>query len=223
MTLGEMRQALIFNIFDRLQDFLPTPDANRILNMSAKHVANWADSLRQGLFLETATFTGTTGTAPYELVSFGVGGFAISSAKPFRRAVAVYRTNAASPTVMPLDLIGAEERFAHVLDTTSATPKVYVFNQSLGLVNGAASINLQLDYSAGLPDMTLDANTPGETAATGRANALPQDYHHLIVTYATFMALQAEASASATVWAEMYKEQRDALAAALPPRRKGAA
>lgn len=221
-----MRQALLGTCFDFSQDFLTTVEANRYLNMAAQHVSNWADSLKQGLFLTTDTFTPTVGTAPYELVPFYTTGFAISrGVVPVRRVVAVYRTNYASPTVVPLDLINAEDRHNHLLEAAVELPKVYLYNQSLGVVQGVAGITLLMEYSAALPPMTVDANTPGETLATplGTQDLLPVEYHHLIVTYATHLALKAEASPSADGWAQTYIEQRDCLLATLPPRRKGAA
>lgn len=232
MTLGQMRDALRRNIFDLDGTFLDDNTnqfATAFINEAMHHVANWADRQDQGLFHKlSSTVTITTGSADEIRVGLYNDGatynFAIGDTAKFRRLLEVEQINSASAPV-PLQVIALEERMNYWGAQTD-TPRVYLSAESLYVIAPNNGTKIRMRYVYALPDM--DPNTVYDVPGTQgglpllvQDNALPLEYHPLIVTYATVLALAAEASQDTPIWQAIYAEQRDELAATLH-RRRGA-
>ena len=209
MNLGEMRAALLENCYDRSQDFLSSVVANRYVNMAAQHISNWADSLRQGLFLVNGTaytvVDGQTGDLTLDLDALA------SVFRPFRRLVAVRRQNYEGRD-RDLDVVSIEGRDSFQVTAAQALPKCYRFGGKL-VLQWPAAMNIIVDYAQSLPAMTSDNDTPGQTSSgNGEANVLPAEYHHIVVSYASVLALLAlNRLAAAQAWAGIHGQEREAL------------
>lgn len=231
MTFLQMRDAVRRNAFDLAPDFLDdnASDARAnwakgFVNEALHHVANWADRQDQGLFqTRTGTVTITSGSADEVAVPFFTGSpaFALPVYARFRRLIAIEQVNVAASPV-PLQVIVAEERMNYWGAQTD-TPRVYISGQTLYVVAPNSGTKIRMRYVYAIPDMVDDGDVPGEASGVSADNsgepALPEEYHPLVVSYATVLALAAEASADVGVWQQLYAEQRDELQATLAKRR----
>lgn len=221
MTLGELRAALLLAIQDVDQSVLDTQQAHLLLNMATKHVASWADTLEPSLFIATASVTvATGGTGPVTIhlrsgesaPTFGIG-----TATPFRRPLAALRTNHADG-VQPLAIVDFEERDTHLGRGQQELPKLCMAGGSVQALAPVDGVAIDLSFVHSLPDMTTDSDTPGQSGGSGTANALPIEYHSLIVSYAAILAISGE-HGDANEWKEIFGEQKEQLQLSLQSRR----
>ena len=231
MNFLQMRNALRRNIFDLAPDFLDDNAtdgreawAKGFINEALKHVANWADRQDQGLFhTRTASLTISSGSAdevPVQLVG-GSPSFALPVYAKFRRLLSVEQVNTASSPV-PLQVIAAEERMNY-WGSQSSTPRVYLSGQTLYVIAPSNGTVIRMRYVYSLPDMVDDTDVPGEasglSADSNGEPMLPEEYHPLVVSYATVLALASESAPDVAVWQQIYSEQRDELQGTLAKRR----
>lgn len=216
MTLGEMRAMLLDNILDPGGGVWSGDAQKRYINAAMRHIANFADRRDQALFVASAAVAGLSGSSSFLDVPLYGSGFNLPSTARFRRLLGVWRTDHADG-VKPLQVIDHEDRSQYAA-ADSELPKCYIAGQKLGLVTPVAGIDLRMDYVQSLPDMTVDSDTPGQSGGSGTADLLPPEYHALVPTYATVLALRAE-NLDATGWAEVYAEQREELQQTLDTRR----
>lgn len=215
MTLATMRSLVRTYILDPAAEYLGDAALDPLINAGLRHVANWADSQDQALFVTQATVSSVGGSVFTEVPFYG-SGFTLGDTVRFRRLLSVTRTNHSSGTV-GLQVISAEEWRQYDAGATE-TPACYVAGQKLVLVNAASGINLRMEYVHSLPDMTVGSDTPGQASGSGTANLLPEDYQPLVPIYAATLALGSESS-DAQFWRDTYIEMRDGLLQTLQQRR----
>lgn len=232
MNLGDFRRILLKSVFDDSQDLLDNLTANQYINMAAKHISNWADRQDQAVCVATEDALDVHGNATQDLkevvfyLGMGVPYFAIDrDITPFRRALAVYRTNFGpnKNQTVQLDLIPFEDISIYTGEAEEEKPKVAVARQSLFVIRpiadiGGPGLTLRMHYVYSLPDMILDDDTPGQHNGEGTANALPGEYHPLVAVFAIKMALAAE-NADMSQWEAMYTEMLAELHATFAERR----
>jgi len=209
MTLGELRTMVRDLIFDKAPaaDPFDLAGLNRFINAAMHEVWTIARALQRGLFItdQTVTVLGANGlTATLTLVA------------PYtrvKRIILAWKTDATAGAL-------AIKRFAtgglELTGTAQTRPAVALVNESIVILDPPNSLSLRVWYVAGLPDMTDDANTPGQTGATpiGTANFLPLEYHGLLAVKAAILALKAERGEWSGLQSE-FDEGRQALERAL--------
>jgi hypothetical protein len=209
MTLSELRTMVRDLIFDKAPTADPFDVAglNRFVNAALHEVWTIARALQRSLFItnQSVTVLGAnaltatvTLTAPYTRV---------------KRIILVWKTDAvAGPLAVKRFATGGLE----ITGMAQSRPAVTLTNESIVILDPPTSLAMHVWYVAGLPDMTDDANTPGQTGNpnTGTANFLPLEYHGLVALKAAVMALKAERGEWSGLQAD-FDEQRMALERAL--------
>lgn len=219
-----MRAMLLANLGDPNQDLATTPKANAWLNASMRCVCNWADAQDQMLFSNSA-ICGDTGKKPedgYHTIYFdstaGNPNFGLSQfVAPFRRLLGAMIVTAGAPLV-PLQVVEFEKREQYIGSSATDRPPVCVLSDGLLLLNPSSGLRLRMFYVQSVPDMVVDSDTPGKSGLSGRDNLLPIEYHILVPTYATIMALASE-NGDTQSWMKIYEEMQANLGATLSKRR----
>jgi hypothetical protein len=207
MTLTQLRAMVRDLIFDKAPQADPfgTDGLNRFINAALHEVCHVARGLQRSLFVTSQTV----------LVNGGVSlAVAVPLTAPYTQ---VKRLLFAWAKTEPVGPVAVKNLAQAGLDLQPAgSPALTVVNDGLLLLNPPGVLQVELWYVAGLPEMTADANTPGQTGdpSTGTANLLPADYHPLIAIKAAVLALKAERGEWQGLQAE-YDEQVRALAAAI--------
>jgi hypothetical protein len=205
MDLLGLRSMVRNNIFDTSSTAAyGDPALNDYINVAMNHMANYADTHQQGLFVASGTAT-VTAAMPYVTVQFYTTGFALAATARFRRLLTVRRSDyPVSGAVTELNVAPVGEWAKHKTDAANPTPYVCVDAASLRVVS-PASFTIVMDYIQSLPDMVDDNDTPGVSNGTGTANLLPTEYHPLIATYASALVMAADNCESN--WPSIFAEQ----------------
>lgn len=218
MNLQTLRQSLLTNIYDDRQEAFDTARCNLFINQAMMHVANIADRQDQAIFVRpTAVVKVSTGEFVEVPFYTGTPNWGITTLTRPRRILRVYRDGLAGKS-HELKVVPFEDRYKFLPDAATDTPVAFVREQTVGFCRPVDQTDYHFDFVFSLPFMQTDTDTPGQAAGAGTADLLPAEYHPIIATYATVLALAAERRSTAE-WRDLYAEQRDELLATFAGRR----
>lgn len=219
MTRAELRALVQGLIFDRAQAGEPAPFSTTLLdtfiNAALQQVANLALTVQEVLFLTSATTT-LNGSGRLGLLSLSGATY-----PRVKRLLQVWRTDAGLSAPRRCEIVRIARASLQVEGTAQAVPKAGVYNETVALLDppptsGGVTPAYEVHYLHGIPDMSHDTNTPGQTGSgnTGTANLLPIEYHPLIAYRAAVIALKAERADWQGLAAD-YQEMKAELVAGL--------
>lgn len=213
MTRATLRETLYALLFETGRASVTDATANRFLNDAMHHVAAWIAANQLGYFI--ASWSGSVANAArLWMVPIDLSAVAYPTALRLlwagRKRTGVERYEA-------LRLIAPDDTdvFAGLYNESEGPnrPGATVMNHVPALVNAPVEpTTYSFFYIHGLRDMTVDADTPGQSGGVGDENKLPELFQPLIPLYAAITALAAE-NADTTPLRQMYEERRAQLAA----------
>lgn len=215
MNFGELKDDVLGRLLDNGQNVFTPSIVGRAVNAAMRHVANWADTKDESLFVTSAQVTSAgDGERTYTFNASESNPFNILATVPVKRPLTLSIVTAGGK-------IGLEPFEHEEIDkwrtATSDAPVWATRGLSIIIPNGKAAQTYEMLYVHALPDMVIDGDTPGRNDGAGVHDRLPIDYHGLVSTYAT--VLLATSERSQTDWRAVYNEQRDELAVSLFGRR----
>lgn len=216
MNLGELRAALLDNVFASEDDFTYAT-LTRYLNQSLQHVGNLLAFRRPQLML--TDWSGVLNNpGPQNEILIDLSGQTYPSCRQIIRAERIGYSGE-DATLKIVDYVNAE----HELTSSSkARPPVFLWQQTFGFVQPEDQMTARVVYLHGLPDMTNDLDTPGQSGGIGDADKIPPEYHGVIAAHATMLLLTAEAAPGQREWASVYADLRDAADLNVADRRRTA-
>lgn len=215
MTLLEMRALFRDLIFDKAPSAEPFDNdgIDRLLNAAMFNVYNLARALQRSLFLKRCTVTVNTSSG--DALAFVSPPAPLTRVKKLLHARRLGDPGGTCPV----------REYAATLNQATGAPRDFppccLYNEGIAIIDPpVGAIDYAFDYLFGLPKMTHDTNTPGQTGASneGQADALPVEYHPMLVVKAAVMALKAENAPGWQALLSEYADQKETLVASLQDR-----
>lgn len=200
MTRAELRSQIRFNIFSDGNDAAPVDSRiDTIINMAMHHVANWARAVNPEILIAENT---------YDVQTPDALGISIATTSQFYTVVKkikfAKRTTADADTDPFLEIVEWESIQFRSETAAQKNPVCFVHNDAIGFYNADDEIEVIASVYHGLPDMTADADTPGEAGGSGTANKLPLEYHSMIASWAAYLILTGENGSNVKEWREIF-------------------
>lgn len=207
MNFLQMRETVSTNIFDFVASAFTVDEVGVYVNQALHHIESQIAVVDRHLMLTQfeSEPINNTANAHWMVVT-------LDPPQPkARRIVSAQRIDdGITSDDISLEIISFKDAEHEATGSALAKPKVFLYNQDIGLVRPEEDGNtvVRIHYVQVLPDMFLNTDTPGQASGIplGQINALPAQYHHLITSYATLLALAAE-NAPIEQWTGLYAEQ----------------
>lgn len=212
MTLLELKSILKINIHDDAS-LLTDANANRVINQAMQHVANWAIVQSPDLFIHV--YTGSITNASDDV--YVIADLSGEDYPVCQQILFAENTDSGVGEDRALEQIDYRNINKRRRYTMQKYPYIFLYEQGFGSLEPENGTNIRVHYRHALPNMTLDADSPGVAAGTGTANKLPEHYQQLIPTYAAMLVLGGQ-HVEANSWHRLFGEQKAELMNSLAAR-----
>jgi len=209
MNFGQMRAIVKTNIFDFSGSAFTADELKIYVNQAMHHISSLIAVVDQHLMM--TKFEGPINNPANE--HFVVQALDPAQNPKARRIISAQRTDGGiTSDDISLKIMSFKDAQHESTGAGLDKPPIFLFNQDFGFVRPVASgTQVRVYYVQVLPNMFADTDTPGQAngAPIDQVNALPLQYHGLITSCATLLALAAE-NAPLDQWQPLYVEQATA-------------
>lgn len=215
MTFSELRDDTRFKLFDRgFTSWPPAAAIGRAVNAGVSFVGELVAAQQSALLLTSGYWNVTRAIDKIYQYLGDPNNPPLTYFPPIYRLVDAWGASEIndSPSLAIIPFGEIDKRTG---DPTR--PYVFLYQQTIGALRPETGTIIQYTYVARLPEMTADADTPGQTGGQGVANLLPTAYHPLISDFAAADLIAAEGRVVDARLA-MLRARAEVLGLALPER-----